>query len=419
MDFVRKVKDRLQADPEPAARSYGELGEAAGENKPQRSIGIIETLTFSFLNPVLDLGYSRTIEVGDLPPPNAADSAQTVFEDLNAHWEEELLRPKPSLTRACVRTFGAAFVASNLLKLPQDILVFMGPFLLQQLVAFIDPELTPQGDATAVRGIGLLVALFIAQVAQSCFLQQYFHRVFRVAMHARSGLSAFVYVKALALSNEARQKEEFSTGAIVNMMQVDVQRINEFVPYSSNLFWSSPFQIAVCVSYLYALVGPAALAGFMAMVAIMPLNVWSLMLLRKIQERNMTRKDERVRAVSELLSGIRVLKLFAWERPASQRVLDLRAEEVLPSSPSSPREQTPPQRPAPRRHLGRARLSSRRTPRRAWQVKALFRFGVLGALQGVLWSSAPAIVALTIFAVYTSPHPPPTLLPTTHPTVRA
>ena len=32
--------------------------------------------------------------------------------------------------------------------------------------------------------------------------------------------------------------------------------------------------------------------------------------------------------MSELLSGIRVLKMFAWEGPASQRVHALRALEV-------------------------------------------------------------------------------------------
>ena len=67
------------------------------------------------------------------------------------------------------------------------------------------------------------------------------------------------------------------------------------------------------------------------------------------------------RQVSELLSGIRVLKYFSWERPAMEKVMQVRHKEMT----------------------------------------TLWRFGLLGALQGVLWHSTTAFVALAIFGTYT------------------
>jgi hypothetical protein len=65
--------------------------------------------------------------------------------------------------------------------------------------------------------------------------------------------------------------------------------------------------------------------------------------------------------VSELLSGIRVLKYFSWERPAMEKVMQVRHKEMT----------------------------------------TLWRFGILGALQGVLWHSTTAFVAIAIFGTYT------------------
>jgi len=42
----------------------------------------------------------------------------------------------------------------------------------------------------------------------------------------------------------------------------------------------------------------------------------------------MLKKDERVRLISEILNGIKVLKLYAWELSFIKRINSLREEEV-------------------------------------------------------------------------------------------
>lgn len=39
-------------------------------------------------------------------------------------------------------------------------------------------------------------------------------------------------------------------------------------------------------------------------------------------------KDERVKLVNEVLSGIKVLKLYAWEEAFRQKINDIRLKEV-------------------------------------------------------------------------------------------
>ena len=81
MDFIKKVKHNLVSDSLPASRPYDELVE--GGDKPRsdkpRPVSIIESVTFSYINPVLDLGFKRPLELTDLPAPSTQDSAQTVL----------------------------------------------------------------------------------------------------------------------------------------------------------------------------------------------------------------------------------------------------------------------------------------------------------------------------------------------------
>ena len=86
--------------------------------------------------------------------------------------------------------------------------------------------------------------------------------------------------------------------------------------------------------------------------------IWSIM--EKYQRSQMLKKDERVRLVSEILNGIKVLKLYAWELSFIKRINSLREEEV-------------------------------------YQLR-IFQF--LEGTQYFVWSSAPLLVALASFVTF-------------------
>jgi len=59
-----------------------------------------------------------------------------------------------------------------------------------------------------------------------------------------------------------------------------------------------------------------------------PLNIMVWTSLRKYQNTQMEKKDQRVKLTSEILNGIKVIKLFAWEHSFVERLNGLRLEEV-------------------------------------------------------------------------------------------
>ena len=58
--------------------------------------------------------------------------------------------------------------------------------------------------------------------------------------------------QALTMSNSARK--DSTVGEIVNLMSVDAQRLMDLMAYF-NLIWSSPLQMALCIYFLYNIIG--------------------------------------------------------------------------------------------------------------------------------------------------------------------
>ncbi|XP_071797862.1 multidrug resistance-associated protein 1-like [Asterias amurensis] len=257
-----------------------------------------------------------------------------------------------SLFKAIARTFGPFFLVGTFLKVLHDILLFVSPQLLRGLINFTV-------DKGAYKWEGFMYAFLLLGVTliQSSLLQQYFQICMVTGMQLRTAIIGAVYRKSLFLSNSSRK--EATTGEIVNLMSVDAQRLMDLCTFVNTL-WSSPFQILVALFFLWRLLGPAVLAGYGAMALMIPLNMYIAIKIRSLQAQQMKAKDARLKLMNEVLNGIKVLKLYAWETAFQQKVMDIRNREV----------------------------------------KILRTSSYLQAVMTFIWTSAPFVVSLISFTVY-------------------
>jgi ATP-binding cassette subfamily C (CFTR/MRP) protein 1 len=73
-----------------------------------------------------------------------------------------------------------------------------------------------------------------------------------------------------------------------------------------NMIWSAPLQIAICLYFLWLQLGPSVLAGVGVMILMIPLNAVIVSKTRALQVKQMKNKDERIKLMNEILSGIKV-----------------------------------------------------------------------------------------------------------------
>ena len=91
---------------------------------------------------------------------------------------------------------------------------------------------------------------------------------------------------------------------------------------------TSIFKIFACFTGLELTVGHNAFYGLIIIVLFLPVNSFLVRLVSKCEQKQMKLKDKRLKLMTDILSGIKVLKLYAWEESMRARVAAIRAQEV-------------------------------------------------------------------------------------------
>ncbi|OWF48638.1 multidrug resistance-associated protein 1-like isoform X2 [Mizuhopecten yessoensis] len=230
---------------------------------------------------------------------------------------------KPSLFRALLKTFGPTYCCAILFKSVSDILQFINPVLLQFIINYADNR-----DSLPLwRGyVPALLMLFVALI-QSLFYHQNFKIGMTVGMRIRSALISAIYKKEMTMSNEMHKNT--TLGETVNLMSVDCQRIQDTFSYLWSLV-TVPLQTAIGIYLLWTYVelGPSCLAGLAVLMLMVPLNSFVAIQQRKLQGLVLMYKGKRIKLFSEILNGIKVLKMYAWEPSFTKQVLEIRQQEL-------------------------------------------------------------------------------------------
>lgn len=316
---------------------------------PELAASFLSKLFFQWFDSFIWLGFKRPLENKDLWSMKPEDSSTEVSPLFFKYWNQSVAKSsqavptngvasatftkssasvnftnakpkKPaSILPALIKAFGGTFLFGSCLKFVQDVLTFASPQVLRLIINFVSE------DEPLWRGYLYAGLLFGIASTQTLFLAQYFHRMFLVGLRIRTALISAIFRKALVMSNAARK--ESTVGEIVNLMAVDAQRFMDLVTYL-NMIWSAPLQISLAIYFLWGILGPSVLAGLAVMIILIPVNGVIANKAKNLQIKQMKNKDERVKLMNEVLNGIKVLKLYAWEPSFEAQVLKIRDKEV-------------------------------------------------------------------------------------------
>uniref|UniRef100_A0A3B3S3B1 ATP binding cassette subfamily C member 2 n=1 Tax=Paramormyrops kingsleyae TaxID=1676925 RepID=A0A3B3S3B1_9TELE len=367
---------------------------------PEASASFLSRITFHWFNSMVATGFKRPLVQDDLWELSEKASTRSICRTFETHMQRHLHRaratlrmrqeralrrqrppgggmangvsqdvlvmvdsvddkdyPRSWLLVSLAKTFWRVLIESAAFKLLQDLLSFLSPQLLKLMISFSQ-------DSFIYTWWGYLYAVLLVVVAmlQSLFLQQYFQRCFLLGMKVRTAIMAAVYKKALVVSNDTRK--ESTVGETVNLMSADAQRFNDVTNFI-HLLWSCPLQIGLSIAFLWLELGPAVLAGLAVMVLMVPINGFLATKSRGFQVENMKFKDKRLKIMNEILNGIKVLKLYAWEASFQAQIQGIRNQEL----------------------------------------SVLKKFSYLSSVSVFIFACAPALVSLATFAVFVSVSP--------------
>ncbi|KAH9952289.1 hypothetical protein BGW80DRAFT_1430860 [Lactifluus volemus] len=89
-----------------------------------------------------------------------------------------------------------------------------------------------------------------------------------------------------------------------------------------------PLQIALCIWFLYEILGWSAFVGMAAMIALFPIPGVIASKIQKVQKESMKQTDARVQTATEAMGILRMIKLFGWEPKIAERLAEKREQEL-------------------------------------------------------------------------------------------
>mmetsp|Transcript_10966 Transcript_10966/g.40844 ORF Transcript_10966/g.40844 Transcript_10966/m.40844 type:complete len:734 (+) Transcript_10966:228-2429(+) len=270
--------------------------------------------TFEWMTVPILRGVFSHPNIKDVPQLPKKLRAQTVNKKFSATWERYKNYPRPLLWCIARLIWVEYFLAGvcNLIMRSLDLVV---PLMLAEMLKHLQYSSSDE----IWKGYCWAAGIALTKLIWSVFMQYHLHYAVRCGMITRSGIVGLLYEKSLRMQ---RKQDEVMTLISVDVMKVDLS-FQHF-----HFSWSSIFQIIVSVVFLSMLVGWATCAGLVVILCTVPIQYFVGKISSRFQKRALKWTDARVKIINEIVSGIQLMKFYAWENSYSNRVKRTRGREL-------------------------------------------------------------------------------------------
>ncbi|XP_068966386.1 ATP-binding cassette sub-family C member 4-like isoform X1 [Bombus flavifrons] len=281
---------------------------------PRVKASLLSVLFWWWTIDLFKTGYRKVLQTEDLYSPLKTDQSSYLGDRLEKRWKIELensrkYKRKASLLRAIFRTFLWEYTVLALMQILNEFFIRLGtPMLLGGLLRYFKKNTTETYETALLYAGGICIATAINVIA----LNQMVFGAFHVGARIRVATCSVVYRKALRLSKTALG--ETAPGKVVNLVANDVNRF-DLVSIFIHHMWSAPLSTLIIAYFLYIEAGYAGLIGIAAVFVVVPIQSYTGKLSSKFRLQTAMKTDERVRLMDEIISGVQVIKMYAWEKP--------------------------------------------------------------------------------------------------------
>ncbi|CAK4351172.1 unnamed protein product [Aphanomyces euteiches] len=282
-----------------------------------------------WLEPLMFRGAKKALMEEDVWKLAPADTAAQLNARFDRVWEVEKTKPSPSFARAIMRTMQGQWIYSVGVYSAYAALMLLQPSIIRSLLQFLQ---TPEGDEVhtslgITSGYGLAALLTSLTFLATTLIDYGQYLASNLGVNAKSIVMDCVYLKALKLSGYA--KRSMTSGEIVTLSSVDSQHLFEG-------FLLGPWVIVapVNVAIVFVLIGftlgyIVGIVGGVVMALLLYVGCTTAAAAGKIRHEILKLQSERVKLTNEILQGVRVVKLYAWESFLEDQLAAIREQELI------------------------------------------------------------------------------------------
>ncbi|KAF7244689.1 Multidrug resistance-associated protein 9 [Varanus komodoensis] len=288
---------------------------------PVDDAGLLSFATFSWISFLMFQGYRHNINVATLPPLSYHDSSEPNAQRFRILWEAELAKAGPekaSLGKVVFQFQRTRILVDTLAIFTWIIFGALGP----TVVIYSILRYNESGSTDLVTGIGLCIALFCTEFSKVMFWALTWAINYRTAIRLKVAVSTIAYEKLLAFKTLTC----ISFGEVINLVANDGYRMFEAALFCP-LPLAVPLQMTICTIYSCLILGPTALIGMFVYIVFIPVQMLMAKLTSMFRRAAMVVTDKRVRTMNEILTCIKLIKMYAWEKSFAEAIRGIRKAE--------------------------------------------------------------------------------------------
>ncbi|XP_053212746.1 ATP-binding cassette sub-family C member 4-like [Panonychus citri] len=275
--------------------------------------------------PLFRTGYKKKdLNQNDIYQVSAYDHSDQLRDQLRREWLKELKKKKPNLALAVIKSFGPRYIISSLIitGYEQLILKIAQPFLLGAILDYFNGIAYTEGYDIYYISIAFCLCSVIFIISHHAWLLY----ILRIGMKVRVAVQSLLMEKTFALSKSALYNNK--GGNIINLMSNDVTKFDECAMFAHSVFMA-PCEAIVISVILFNSLGYPYIIGLVLLLAFVPLQATIGRAFGAVRRKTAKWTDQRIRIMSEIISGMKVIKLYAWEKPFADMIAKIRRSEIM------------------------------------------------------------------------------------------
>ncbi|XP_060989227.1 ATP-binding cassette sub-family C member 4-like isoform X6 [Dama dama] len=299
------------------------------KTNPLQKANFCSRLFVWWLNPLFKIGHKRKLEPDDMYSVLPEDRSQCLGEELQGYWDQEVKRAQkdaqePSLMKAIVKCYWKSYLIWGMFAFLEEGTRVVQPIFLGKMISYVE-NYDPNDSAALHEAYGYAAGLSACVLVWAILHHLYFYHIQRVGMRLRVAVCHMIYRKALRLSSSAMGKT--TTGQIVNLLSNDVSRFDQVMMFLHYL-WVGPLQAIAVTALLWMEIGMSCLAGMAVLIILLLLQSCIGKLFSSLRSKTAALTDDRIRTMSEVITGIRTIKMNVWEKSFIDLITELRRKEI-------------------------------------------------------------------------------------------
>ena len=291
---------------------------------PEDEASFLSKLFFLWIQPLMVKGYEKPLKLTDVFPVRKDLSSKTLTDTLAHHWErEKATREHPSLLRALLRAHRWLITKVVVCSQIEAVCTVLPSFFIVKITSYLNKD-----SDMSLRDALIYACLFsLINHFQAVYQNMYeYSLVNNLGPSLRISASSLVYDKACRTT--CSDLSYSSVGHIITLITNDCERFAEGVLPLQIIF---TFPLILVGSFFFSLHFLGLVVTVTAFAAFLISTLVQSIIGKRVKNNRrkaVVHTDDRIKKIGEIITSMKVIKMYNWESYFEDVVIRIRALET-------------------------------------------------------------------------------------------